>query len=228
LAGKSRKTRQKLTEKYISSDYKYLCLSVERVDYIKGTIERLKAIDRFLEKYPEYQKKFVYLGIAPRSRMRIPMYQNLLKDTKNLVEKINWKYYTDSWYPVSFTDDIFSIEELIPFYKNADICMVNSLDDGMNIVAKEFVAAADPERGMLVLSQFTGTARELSDAVLVNPYDVEQMADAIKSALEMPTKERIERMNKMKEIIKDRNVYRWASKFILELSGLKVPPVPAK
>lgn len=223
LSGKSRKTREKLTEKYISGNYKYLCLSVERVDYIKGMIERLKAIDRFLEKYPEYHKRFVYLGIAPKSRMRVSTYQNLLKDVKNLVEKINWKYYTDSWYPISFTDDIFSLEELIPFYKNADICMVNSLDDGMNIVAKEFIAAADSEKGMLVLSRFTGTARELSDAVLVNPYDVEEMADAIKNALEMPVKERVEKMDKMKEIIKDKNVYRWASKFILELSNLKAP-----
>ncbi len=221
LASRSRKNRKLLTQKYIRSNYKYLCLSVERVDYIKGTIERIKAIDRFLEKYPEYQKKFVYLGIAPQSRMRIPVYQNLLKDIKNLVEKVNWKYYSNSWYPINITDDIFSLEELVPFYKNADICMVNSLDDGMNIVAKEFIAAANPKRGMLVLSRFTGTARELNDAVLVNPYDIEQMADAIKTSLEMPAKERRARMNKMKEVVKEKNVYRWASKFILELSNLK-------
>ncbi len=221
LANRSRKDRKLLTQKYIRSNYKYLCLSVERVDYIKGTIERIKAIDRFLEKYPEYQKKFVYLGIAPQSRMRIPVYQNLLKDIKNLVEKINWKYYSNSWYPINITEDIFSIEGLIPFYKNADICMVNSLDDGMNIVAKEFIAAANLEKGMLILSRFTGTARELSDAILINPYDIEQMADAIKLALEMPLKERAERMNKMKEIVKEKNVYRWASKFILELTNLK-------
>lgn len=221
LANRSRKSRKRLTQKYIRSNYKYLCLSVERVDYIKGTIERIKAINRFLEKYPEYQKKFVYLGIAPHSRMRIPVYQNLLKDIKNLVEKVNWKYYSNSWYPINITEDIFSLEELTPFYKNADLCMVNSLDDGMNIVAKEFIAAADPNRGMLILSRFTGTARELSDAVLVNPYDIEQMADAIKTAIEMPDKERLERMNKMKQIVKEKNVYRWASKFILELSNLK-------
>lgn len=224
LANRSRKTRKMLTQKYISGNYKYLCLSVERVDYIKGTMERLKAIDRFLEKYSQYQKKFVYLGIAPQSRMRVPVYQNLFKDIKNLAEKINWKYYSNSWYPINFTDDILSLEELIPFYKNADLCMVTSLDDGMNVVAKEFIAAANPRKGMLILSNFTGTSRELNDAVLVNPYDIEQMADAIKIALEMPPKERLTRMNKMREIVKEKNVYRWASKFILELSNLK----PAK
>lgn len=221
LANRSRKDRKELTKKYISGKLKYLCLSVERIDYIKGASERLKAIDRFLEKYPEYQKKFVYLGIAPQSRMLLPAYQELVKKIKDLTEKINWKYYSNSWYPIAMTDDIFELEDLVPFYKNADICMVTSLDDGMNIVAKEFIAAANLEKGMLVLSRFTGTARELSDAILINPYDIEQMADAIKSAIEMPRKERAERMNKMKEIVKEKNVYRWASKFILELTNLK-------
>ncbi len=175
-----------------------------------------------MEKYPEYQKKFVYLAIAPHSRMRSFVYQNLLRDIKNLISKVNWKYYSNSWYPIAFTNDIFNLEELVPFYKNADICMVTSLDDGMNVVAKEFIAAANPKKGMLILSNFTGTARELGDAVMVNPYDIEQMADAIKTSLEMPIKERKGRMNKMKEIIKEKNVYRWASKFILELSNLKI------
>lgn len=228
LANRSRKSRSRLTEKYISSSYKFLVLSVERIDYIKGTIERIKAIDRFLEKYPEYQKKFVYLAIAPHSRMRSLVYQNLLRDIKNLTSKVNWKYYSNSWYPIVFTNDIFNLEELVPFYKNADICMVTSLDDGMNVVAKEFIAAANSKKGMLVLSNFTGTARELSDAVMVNPYDIEQVADAIKTSLEMPVKERKERMNKMKEIVKEKNVYRWASKFILELSNLKSTPTPPK
>ena len=223
LSARSRISRKKLTEKYISGDYKYLCLSVERADYTKGVPERMQAIDRFLEKYPEYQGKFVYLGIIPQSRIKIPAYQNLFKKIISLAEEINQKYSSNSWNPIVLTDNIFDSEELIPFYKNADICMVTSLDDGMNIVAKEFVAAADSKKGMLILSQFTGAARELDDAVIVNPYDIEQMADAIKTALEMSSKERLERMNRMKKTVKKNNVYRWASKFILELSDLKPP-----
>ena len=221
LSNRSRKSRKALTEKYISGKYKYLCLSVERADYTKGILERMRAIDRFLEKYPKYQGKFVYLGILPQSRIHIPAYQNLFKKIIDLAEEINWKYSSNSWSPIVLTNDIFEPEELVPFYKNADICMIASLDDGMNIVAKEFAAAANPEKGMLILSRFTGTARELTDAIIINPYDTEQAADAIKTALEMPRRERLERMNKMKEAVKKNNVYRWASKFILELSNLK-------
>ena len=224
LARLSRKTLKNATKKYISSNYKYLCLTVERIDYIKGTLERLQAIDRFLTRYPQYQKKFVYFGIIALSRMHIPAYQNYLKNIEDLAQKINWKYHTNSWYPITITSDILGLKELIPFYKNADICMITSLDDGMNIVSKEFVAAASPEKGMLILSQFTGTARELTDAILVNPYSIEQMTEALKIALEMPKKERMERMKKMKEIVKEKNIYRWASKFILELSGAAAPP----
>ena len=221
ISNRSRVKQETLTKKYISSKYKYLCLSVERADYTKGTIERLQAIDMFLEKYPEYQKKFVYLGITSQSRIHIPAYQNLLKKINDLAEQINWKYYSNSWYPIILTNDVFEAKELVPFYKNADICMVTSLDDGMNIVAKEFIAAADSKKGMLILSQFTGTARELTESIIVNPYDIEQMADAIKTAIEMPIKKRKEKMDKMKEIVKQKNIYRWASKFILELSNLK-------
>ena len=223
LSGRSRISRKKLTEKYISGNYKYLCFSVERADYTKGIIERLQAIDLFLEKYPKYQGKFVYLGIIPQSRIQVPAYRNLFKEIISLAEEINWKHSSNSWSPIILTDDAFDSEDLIPFFKNANVCMVTSLDDGMNIVAKEFVAAANPKKGMLILSQFTGAARELDDAVIVNPYDIEQMADAIKTALEMPRKERLERMNKMKEVVEENNVYRWASKFILELSDLKPP-----
>ena len=221
LSGRSRISGKKLTGKYISGNYRYLCLSVERADYTKGIVERLKAIDRFLEKYPQYQEKFVYLGIIPQSRVQVPAYQNLFKEIIDLAEEINWKHSSNSWSPIILTDDVFDSEELIPFFKNADVCMVTSLDDGMNIVAKEFISAANPKKGMLILSQFTGAARELTDAIIVNPYDIEQMADAIKTALEMPRKERLEKMNKMKGIIEENNVYRWASKFILELSDLK-------
>lgn len=226
LASHSRKSIKTATKKYISGDYKYLCLSVERLDYTKGTLERLQAIDRFLTKYPQYQKKFVYFGIIALSRMNIPTYQNYLKNIEDLVQKINWKYHTNSWYPITITNDIFGLKDLIPLYKNANICMVTSLDDGMNIVSKEYVTAANPKKGMLILSHFTGTARELTDAIQVNPYNIEQMTEAIRIALEMPRKERMERMKKMKEIVKEKNVYRWASKFILELSNAATPPPP--
>ncbi len=228
LASHNRQSIKNATKKYISGDYKYLCLSVERLDYTKGTLERLQAIDRFLTRYPQYQKKLVYLGIVALSRTHIPAYQDYLKRIEEEAQRINWKYHTNSWYPITITNDIFGLKNLITFYKNANICMVTSLDDGMNIVSKEYIAAANPKKGMLILSHFTGTARELTDAIQVNPYNIEQMTEAIRIALEMPKKERVERMEKMKGIIKEKNVYRWASKFILELSSCisSTPPPP--
>lgn len=194
--------------------YQQLIIGVDRIDYTKGLIERLKILDRFLEKYPEFLGKFVYLSIGAPSRLHIPAYKNLNKEVLDLVEKINWKYSTIDWQPVVFIDQILPREKIFEYYRLADVCFVTALDDGMNLVAKEFVLCCDPERGILVLSKFTGAAKDLKRAIQINPYDIEGSVEALKRALTMDKKEKIERNKDMKNAVKQNNIYDWAKNFI--------------
>lgn len=205
----------------ISPSYEILALSVDRIDYTKGILERLRAIDRFLEKYPEYQRKVVFYQIGAFSRIRIKTYKDLINKVQQLVEEINWKYKAGNWYPIVLnTKDIDYIQHLA-LYRSADLCIVSSRHDGMNLVAKEYVAANVDLKGVLILSKFTGSARELSKgAILINPYDFESTADAIKKAIQMSKEGRVERMRKMRDIVAKRNIYRWAGKFISNLVKL--------
>lgn len=193
---------------------KYVVVGVDRIDYTKGLLERLKIIDRFLEKYPDFQEKFTYLSIGAPSRIHIPAYKSLNREIYDMVEKINWKYSTVSWQPVHFIDRVFERSKIFAYYKVADACMVTSLDDGMNLVAKEYVICADNDKGMLILSRFTGAAKDLTSALQINPYDTEGAADAIQIALTMPKEERIKRNKNMEAIVKENNIYDWAIKFI--------------
>jgi len=210
----------KKIRKLMHAPYEFLLVSLDRTDYTKGIIERMKAIDRFLEKYPEYQKRLVYVSICAPSRIHIRRYKDLADDISSIVEDINWKYRYGNWFPIVLKEEHVDYETILSYYRSADLCIVSSLHDGMNIVAKEFVAAQADNKGMLVLSQFTGSARELGDAVLVNPYDTEKFSDAIKFALELPAKEKKRRMERLKEIVKENNIYSWAAKFTTELSRL--------
>jgi trehalose 6-phosphate synthase len=135
--------------------------------------------------------------------------------------RINARWQTPDWKPIALLTRHHSHEEILPYYRAADLCMVTSLHDGMNLVAKEFVAAREDEEGALILSQFTGAARELRDAIIVNPYDVEQLAEAIRLALEMDTKERQARMKLLRNNVKHHNVYQWAGNLIAELSEIR-------
>lgn len=202
---------------------KYLAVGVDRIDYTKGIIERFKAVERFLEKYPEYVGEFTFVELGAPSRTHIKRYHDLMAEVEETVEKTNWRFRHKDWKPIIFLKAHHGHKTINPFYKVAHLCMVTSLHDGMNLVAKEFVAARDDEDGVLVLSQFTGASRELQDAIIVNPYDVEEMAEAIHTALTMPPKERNERMHRMREVIRDRNVYRWAGNIISTLSRLSLP-----
>lgn len=197
-------------------------LGVERIDYTKGIIERILAIDRFLEKYPEYKDKFVFVQLGAPSRTLIKKYQDLIDEIDTLVEKINVKHGTAAFKPIIYLKRQFSIEEVIPFYLTADVCVVSSLHDGMNLVAKEYVSAKSDLDGMLILSCFTGASKELTDAIPVNPYSTEEFADAFKQAMDMPPEERRQRMQKMRAIIKENNVYRWAGNIITELTSLNL------
>lgn len=194
----------------------YLGIGVDRIDYTKGIPERFNAIERFLEKNPYFVEKLTFIELGAPSRSHIRPYRELIADIEESVEKINWRFQTPEWKPIVYLKAHHSHDEINEYYKASDFCMVTSLHDGMNLVAKEFIANHD-NGGVLVLSQFTGASRELSEALIVNPYDIEEMADAIKSALTMEASEKTERMSRMKTIVRERNVYRWAGKLIGEL-----------
>ena len=200
----------------------FLGIGVDRVDYTKGIIERFRAIERFIEKCPAYREHFTFVQIGAPSRITIPRYHDLLVEVEAEAARINQRFGAGNWRPIVLLTRHHSHEEILPYYRAADLCMVTSLHDGMNLVAKEFVASRDDEGGALILSQFTGATRELRDALIVNPYDTEQLADAIQAALEMDAGEREARMRRMRQIVKEHNVYRWAGNLITELAELRI------
>jgi alpha,alpha-trehalose-phosphate synthase [UDP-forming] len=200
----------------------FLGVGVDRVDYTKGILERFLAIERMLEKYPVYQQKFTFVQIGAPSRTHIKRYHDFLADVEVESERINWRFQTGKWKPIIFLNRQHSHTEIERYYRTADVCLVTSLHDGMNLVAKEFVAARDDEQGVLILSRFTGAARELRDAVLVNPYDIERTADAIRYALEMEPEERTARMQRLRKLVKEQNIYRWAANLIGELCEVRL------
>jgi len=200
---------------------KIVGVSVDRIDYTKGIVERVLGIDRFLEKYPQYKKKFVFLQLAAPSRVHIKRYHDLMAEIDELVEKKNWKHLDGDWKPIVHLKRHFSSDEIEPFYKLADFCIVSSLHDGMNLVSKEYITAKKDNKGVLILSQFTGASRELTDAVRINPYSMEEFAEAIKTAIEMSEEEKMKRMEKMRKIVAENNVFRWAGSIINELTAMK-------
>src|SRR5207249_6094175 len=200
----------------------YLGVGVDRVDYTKGIQERFRAIERLMEKRPEYQGKFTFVQIGAPSRTHIKRYHDLLGEVEAESERINWRFQTSRWKPIVFLKRHYNHKEIQRCYQTADLCLVTSLHDGMNLVAKEFVAARHDEQGVLILSRFTGAARELRDAVLVNPYDVEQTAEAIRYSLEMEPEERTARMQRLRKVVKEQNIYRWAGNLIAELCGVRL------
>ena len=220
-AGKQEQEPTRVITQELSLQNKVVCVCVDRIDYTKGIIERAMAVDRFLEKFPEFRKKFVLLQLAAPSRTHIQRYQQLIGEIEEIVEKTNWKHSEGNWKPIIHLKRHFSHEEIGHYYALADLCIVSSLHDGMNLVAKEFVAAKVNDSGMLILSKFTGAARELTDAVLVNPYATEEFADAIKFTISMPDEEKRRRMASMRQVVAANNVYRWAGKIITELTALK-------
>src|SRR5215467_1939355 len=198
-----------------------LGLGVDRLDYTKGILERFLAIERFLEKYPRYQGVFTFVQIGAPSRTHIKRYHDLQAEIEAEVERINWRFRADQWKPIILLERQHSHQEIEPYYRAADLCLVTSLHDGMNLVAKEFVATRQDERGVLILSCFTGAARELRDALQVNPYDIDQTAEAIRAALEMSPEEKELRMQRMRKAVRDNNVYRWAASLIGEVCEIR-------
>lgn len=206
--------------KSINVKTKYIGLGVDRLDYTKGILERLKAIEIFLQKNPNYINNFTFIQIAAPSREKIKQYQKFSEDVEKEVERVNNLFKRNCWKPIILFKRHHTQEEVYRFYKAADVCLITSLHDGMNLVAKEFIVARNDEKGVLILSQFTGAARELKDAVIVNPYNGEQTAEAIKIALELSSLEQTKRMKNLREIIKNYTVYRWSAEFLKTIVGL--------
>jgi len=198
-----------------------LGVGVERLDYTKGVEERLRAIERLLERRPGLRGRFSFLQVASPSRTRIERYSRLNTDVERLVEQINAKFATGAWRPIVFHHQHTEPQDVFRFYRAADLCYVSSLHDGMNLVAKEYVTARDDEQGVLVLSQFAGASRELTEALVVNPYDIEEASAALGAALDMPLEEQRARMRAMRALIAEYNVYRWAGRMLLDASRLR-------
>lgn len=165
------------------------------------------------------------MQIGAPSRTTIPRYHDFLLEVEAEAARINARFPQANWKPIALLTRHHGHKEILPYYRAADFCMVTSLHDGMNLVAKEFVAAREDEGGALILSQFTGATRELRDALIVNPYDTDQLADAIQIALEMDSEERRIRMHRMRQIVRENNVYRWAGNLIAELSDIRIDEV---
>jgi trehalose-6-phosphate synthase len=208
----------------------FMGLGVDRIDYTKGIPERFRGIEAFLEKCPAYKNEFTFVQIGSPSRTGIPRYHDVMQEVIQEAERINRRFQTGSWKPIVLLLRQHSHAEILPYYRTADLCLVTSLHDGMNLVAKEFVAARQDEQGVLILSRFTGASHELSDALVVNPYHTQEVGDAIHRALEMAPDERRIRMQRMRATIRERNIYRWAGGLIGDLCAIRTThgaPKPA-
>jgi len=201
-----------------------LGLGVDRVDYTKGIVERFRAIERFLELHPGYQRRFSLIQIGAPSRTDIDRYKNFTQEMTAEAERINAKFQAGRWKPIVLLNRHHSHQEIARYYRAASVCLVTSLHDGMNLVAKEFVASRADEQGVLILSTFAGAAHELSDALLVNPYDVSQVGEAIHRALAMPEEEQTKRMQWMRRAVKEHNIYLWAANLLSDLTEIRIEP----
>jgi trehalose 6-phosphate synthase len=198
-----------------------LGVGVDRLDYTKGIEERFQAVERLLEREPSLQGRFTFLQLAAPSRSTIPQYRLLDEGVTREAARINERFGTDRYRPIVFRRAHHEPPEVFRAYRAADVCYVSSLHDGMNLVAKEFVAARDDERGVLVLSHFTGASRELTEALLVNPYDLEEASASLAAALRMPADEQCDRMRAMRTLVAEFNVYRWAGRMLVDAARLR-------
>jgi trehalose 6-phosphate synthase len=195
-------------------------IGVDRIDYTKGIIEKFLAIERFLEKNPSYVGKFTFVQIGAPSRTLLKSYSDMVSAVENEASRINWRFKVKDWKAILLLKRHHSHSEIAPYYSSANFCMVTSLHDGMNLVAKEFVASRTQNDGSLILSRFAGATQELEGAIIVNPYDIEKTADAIKSALEMSEDEQNRRMKQMRLVIVRHNIYSWAASLLRTMATI--------
>lgn len=214
------KEKIKKIKKSIGGDYINI-LSIDRLDYTKGIIQRLEAFKLFLENHPEYINKVLFFLIIVPSRTEVPHYKQLKDQIDNLVGNINSQYGNLSWEPIRYLYRSFDFNDLISLYSIADVLLITPIRDGMNLVAKEYVAAKTDGNGVLILGEMAGTAKELGEAIVINPNDTEQTSEAIKTAIEMPKEEKINRMKGMQNRLERYDLNRWATDFIERLEMVK-------
>lgn len=207
-------------------------VGVDRIDYTKGLAERFRAVERFFERCPQHRGRFSLVQLGAPSRTHIPRYRDLVTELETLADAINWRFKADNagWKPIHFLIAHHDADTVHAFLRMASVCIVSSLHDGMNLVSKEFVAAqgeaaarGDAVPGVLVLSEFAGAARDLPDAIIINPYDTEDFAQAIRTAIEMSPAERVARMARMHSQVSENNIYAWAARFLTTLTGTRGP-----
>jgi trehalose 6-phosphate synthase len=198
-----------------------IAVGIERFDYTKGILDRIRAVDDLLTCHPEWIGRFVFIQAAAPTRSKLGTYSALQAEAQHLVSKINARHKKEDFEPIRLVVRHHEPDEVFELFRASDMCIVSSLHDGMNLVAKEFVAARDDERGVLILSSFAGASRELSEALIVNPYDTHGMAEAFLQALRMPPAEQRDRMRLMRDLVRERNVYRWAAQMLLDAARLR-------
>ncbi len=196
-------------------------VGIERFDYTKGILDRVRAVDDLLTRHPEWKGKFVFIQAAAPTRSKLESYSSLQGDAERLVEEINARHAVGDVKPIRLVIRHHEPDEVYELFRASDLCVVSSLHDGMNLVAKEFVAARDDEQGVLLLSSFAGASRELSEALIVNPYDTHGMGEALHRALRMAPAEQRDRMHLMRDLVRQRNVYRWAAQMLIDAARLR-------
>jgi trehalose-6-phosphate synthase len=198
----------------------FIGIGVDRIDYTKGIVEKFLSVERFLEKNPSYVGKFTFIQIGAPSRTQLKSYSDTVSAVENETNRINLRFKSKNWKAIILLKRHHSHEEIAPFYSSADFCMITSLHDGMNLVAKEFVASRNQNDGSLILSRFAGASQELQGAIIINPYDIEKSADAIKLALDMTKEEQNQRMTQMRLVIVRHNIYSWAATLLRTIAAI--------
>lgn len=198
-----------------------LAVGIERFDYTKGILDRMRAIDTLLTSYPDWIGRFTFVQIAAPTRSKLLAYSTLQDDALALAQDINIRHGTETYEPIRLLIRHHEPVEVFELFRAADLCIVSSLHDGMNLVAKEFVASRDDNQGVLILSSFAGASREMSEALIVNPYDGQEMAAALLQALCMPEEEQRERMRLMRQQVREQNVYRWAGRMLVDAARVR-------
>jgi trehalose 6-phosphate synthase len=198
-----------------------LAVGIERFDYTKGILDRMRSIDLMVELNPQWKGKFVFVQVAAPTRSKLAAYATLQDEAAALADEINARHGDGDYRPIRLLIRHHEPTEVFELFRASDLCVVSSLHDGMNLVAKEFVAARDDEQGVLVLSSFAGASREMSEALIVNPYDAREMADALDQALRMPEPEQRERMRLMRQQVREQNVYRWAGRMLVDAARIR-------
>jgi len=212
--------KKKTLIKNIGGDYKII-LSIDRLDYTKGIPQRLEAYDRFLDRNPKYKQKVLFIVVAVPSRTEVEHYKKLKEQVENLVGKINGKHGTIGWTPISYFYRSFDFIDLVSLYSISDVLFITPLRDGMNLIAKEYVATKQDGRGVLILGEMAGTAKELGEAIIINPNDLERTSQSLKYALEMPEKDKISRIKSMQRRLKRYDIKKWSNDFMDRLMQIK-------